>query len=87
MPHCLSQDAYTRCHESINVKAQEKFCNFRNASLKSTHGACRDVGVEPEEEGMINIAVSYDGAWQKRGYSSNNGLGCVIDILTGLPVD
>ena len=87
MPHCLSQDAYTRCHESIDVKAEEIFLHIRNASLKAIHGAYMVVGVEPDEEGMLNIALSYDGAWQRRGHSSHNGLGCVMDLLTGLPVD
>ena len=31
--------------------------------------------------------MSYDGAWQRRGFSSHNGVGSVIDLLTGLPVD
>ena len=36
---------------------------------------------------MLDIAVSYDGTWQKRGHSSHNGIGCAIELLTGLPID
>ena len=31
--------------------------------------------------------MSYDGAWQRRGLSSHNGVGVVIDLLSGLPID
>ncbi|GFY20549.1 uncharacterized protein TNCV_211811 [Trichonephila clavipes] len=37
--------------------------------------------------GVIDITVSYDGAWQKRGHWSLYGIGIVIDILTGLIID
>ncbi|GFW72786.1 uncharacterized protein TNCV_1266291 [Trichonephila clavipes] len=37
--------------------------------------------------GVIDITVSYDGTWQKRGHSSLYGIGIVIDILTGLIID
>ncbi|GFX79736.1 uncharacterized protein TNCV_2746551 [Trichonephila clavipes] len=37
--------------------------------------------------GVIDILVSYDGLWQKRGHSSLYGIGIVIDILTGLIID
>lgn len=37
--------------------------------------------------GPIDISVSYDSSWQKRGFTSKNGVGCVVDIVTGLVVD
>lgn len=30
---------------------------------------------------------SFDGSWHKRGHNSLYGIGCVIDVLTGLVVD
>ena len=44
----------------------------------------------PDKDGILDIAVSYDGTWQRRGgggHSSHNGAGAVIDLLTGLPLD
>ena len=29
----------------------------------------------------------HDGSWQKRGHSSHNGIGILIDLITGLPID
>lgn len=35
----------------------------------------------------IDIAVSYDGSWQKRGFTSKYGVGSVIELITGLVID
>lgn len=35
----------------------------------------------------IDIAVSFDGTWHKRGHTSNYGVGCVIELHTGLVID
>ncbi|XP_070174264.1 uncharacterized protein [Littorina saxatilis] len=35
----------------------------------------------------LNIIVSYDGTWLTRGHSSHIGVGCAVDLLTGLCVD
>ena len=40
-----------------------------------------------DKEAVINIQVSFDGTWQKRGFTSNYGIGVCIDILTGLVID
>lgn len=38
-------------------------------------------------DGILNLGVSFDGTWHRRGHSSLYGIGCVIDILTGLVID
>ena len=43
--------------------------------------------LEREEDPIVNISVSYDGTWQKRGFTSLFGVGVCIDVLTGLVVD
>ena len=40
-----------------------------------------------DADAVINIGVSFDGTWQKRGFSSHYGIGVCIDILTGLVID
>lgn len=42
--------------------------------------------VEGSDE-ALDITVSYDGSWQKRGHTSHYGVGAVIDVLTGLVID
>lgn len=42
---------------------------------------------EAEDNHIIDIGVSYDATWHKRGHTSNYGVGFVIDILTGCVLD
>ncbi|XP_077554044.1 uncharacterized protein LOC144168921 [Haemaphysalis longicornis] len=39
------------------------------------------------EVGEDNVAVMYDGTWQKRGHKSHNGIGTVVSLDTGLCLD
>ena len=41
--------------------------------------------IQPDD--IIDIAVTFDGSWQKRGHSSHYGLGAVIELETGLVLD
>ncbi|XP_025097592.1 uncharacterized protein LOC112565918 [Pomacea canaliculata] len=35
----------------------------------------------------LDVMVSFDGTWHKRGFTSSHGVGVVIDVLTGLVLD
>ena len=37
--------------------------------------------------GVVDITISFDGTWHKRGFTSNYGVGIVIDVSTGLVLD
>lgn len=39
------------------------------------------------EGDTIDIGVTYDGSWHKRGQNSNYGVFCVVEITTGLVID
>ncbi|GFR91290.1 hypothetical protein ElyMa_002588900 [Elysia marginata] len=41
----------------------------------------------PNEHGCMEIAASFDGSWLTRGHKSLIGIGCVVDVLTGLVLD
>ncbi len=63
--------------------------NFESISEKSCSAiwdAYREIGVVPDEDGILDITVSYDGLWQKRGFTSHNGMASVIDLITGFVV-
>src|ERR1043165_5850191 len=49
--------------------------------------AYHDVGVHPDANGILDIEISFDGSWQKRGYISHNGVAAIIDGITGLVLD
>ncbi|GFY06771.1 hypothetical protein TNCV_2203041 [Trichonephila clavipes] len=39
------------------------------------------------DKDIVDIGVSYDGSWLIRGHTSNIGVGCVIDLLTGFVIN
>ena len=49
--------------------------------------ANRDDKPNGGDDDVVDIAVSFDGSWHKRGHTSNYGIGCVIDVLTGYVID
>ena len=81
----------TTCTANITKKITgANAATFKDIVAKSREAigeAYSAVGVVPDENGVLNIGVSFDGSWQRRGHSSHNGMVCVIDLLTGLPID
>ncbi len=64
--------------------------NFGKVS-KTTHEAIvksyEEVDIKLDSEGILEMDVSFDGSWHKRGHSSHTGIRIAIDLLTGLPID
>lgn len=87
MPFVLSQNSYIEHNNKLEQGSKEVFKLMSQETRTEIFKAYSAIGVEPDEQGTLDIAVSYDGAWQRRGFSSHNGVGSVIDLLTGLPVD
>ena len=47
----------------------------------------RQYALDIGKDDIIDISVSFDGSWLTRGHKSLIGIGCVIDVLTGLILD
>jgi len=46
----------------------------------------KDMGVEPDDD-ILDVDVSYDATWQKRGHKSNVAAGFVVEADTGMVMD
>lgn len=46
-----------------------------------------ELGIFPDEYGILNIEVSYDGTWLTRGHKSHISIGFVAEIYTGFVLD
>lgn len=65
--------------------------------MKHQHSAAKKVALSSmetaakelldESDGEKNVSVSVDGSWQRRGYSSHNGLTTVCSVKTGKCLD
>ena len=40
-----------------------------------------------DESGVMDLIVSFDGSWMTQGHSSLYGIGCVVEMVTGLVID
>ena len=87
MPNCLSHTAYQTVQSKLNVATKETFLEVSKTVQQAIVKSYEEVGIKPDCEGILEIGVSYDGSWHKRGHSSHTGIGVVIDLLTGLPID
>ncbi|GFV28825.1 uncharacterized protein TNCV_2049421 [Trichonephila clavipes] len=56
-------------------------------SRQAAREAHLKVDASLKNQEIIDVSVSYDRTWQKRGHTSNLGLGIIIDILSGLVLD
>lgn len=61
----------------------EKLAKARNC----VHELYRKEKPDVTEDDIIEIAVSFDGTWSKRGFSANFGVGFVISVDTGQVLD
>ena len=63
-----------------------------NSLMKTAHEAVFDYYVskeisEPDENGVLDIDVSFDGTWLTRGHSSHVGVGFIMELYTGCVID
>ena len=87
MPYSPSLNAYHKNLKKIELGAMECFKKISDRTHIAIREAYEKVGVLPDEEGILDLAVSFDGSCQKRGFSSQNGMASVIDLITGFPID
>ena len=85
--NCLSQNSYASNHSKLPKASKETFNIIVGEPHQATKEAYKEIGVVPDEDGILDIGVSYDGSWQRRGPSSHNGMARIIDLMTGLPID
>ena len=87
LPNSPNKFTYRGVKEKIVTGSKETFNEVSAISVDIIRRTYENNGMLPDKDGILDIAVSYDGTWQKRGHSSHNGAAVVIEILTGLPVD
>lgn len=51
--------------------------------VRKTHIVFKD---DAGSNDPLDLTVSYDGSWHKRGFTSKYGVGCCIEMTTGLVI-
>ncbi|GBN75355.1 hypothetical protein AVEN_31746-1 [Araneus ventricosus] len=83
----MDSKTFNKCMKNVCQKNKD----IKFEMLELSRNAVRDAHIREnpnlQKSAVLDISVLYDGTWQKRGYTSNLGVGCVIDILTGIVID
>ena len=71
-----------------NRKVDQSCQSVADTSLDTATEIIRGVyGDLMDDAGVIDITVSFDGTWQKRGFTSHHGVGVAIEVQTRLVID
>ena len=78
----MSEKSYRTQQKSI-----QHACNdLMNDNFQQASKAIRSAYLADEDE-VLDITVSFDGSWQKRGFTSKYGVGTAMEVQTGLVID
>lgn len=84
---CIHHSAYDKQKNIIVDSAKQHVLeSFKRAGMEVVK-AYTDVGDELGLQKPLDITVNYDGSWHKRGFTSKYGIGCVVEVITGLVID
>ena len=84
---CLHHSSFT-VHARAIVEACKKVVSevLSNAACVARR-AYSDLDHTIRGDNVIDVTVSFDGSCMTRGHSSLYGIGCVVDVVTGLVLD
>ena len=84
---CMSSSNFN-CHlKNITSESRVVREEVLSDARKVVRQAHIDLNPELAAQEIIDITVSFDGTWHKRGHTSLYGIGVVVDILTGIVLD
>ncbi|GFO12918.1 hypothetical protein PoB_003942300 [Plakobranchus ocellatus] len=85
---CLHHKSYNTHVDAIFEKSSEVMEVILALSReKVLEFYCQNHTEAFQDNGTLDLAVSFDGSWPKRGHTSKLGFGAVINVHTGLDVD
>ena len=62
MPFCFSQNTFNKSTRKLNIVSKENIIEIRQQFVVAVRDAYREIGVFPDDSGILDLAVSFDGA-------------------------
>ena len=81
---CLDTSAM---HHNTYRTHSKKITDVLCESAQIVRKVYKDLDPSIDESGVIDLTVSFDGTWMTRGHKSLYGIGCVVEVVTGLVID
>ena len=82
----LQSSAFHKILGHIHTALMSEKQQFLEVSHKKIRGVLSELN-EDVSQPILDIDICYDGSWMTRGFSSNIGIGFVIELVTGLIID
>ena len=83
----ISNKRYTVYSKELSNSMADMYTQQRPITNRAVRRQYGNEGILPDEGGILDVSVSFDGSWQTRGHHSNIGAGFVIDSCTGSILD
>ena len=83
----LTQTSYTKHIHAICEANKIVVTRMLDDAATVVRRVYRDIDPSIGHDDTIDLTVSYDGSWMTRGYKSQYGVGCVVEVITGLVID
>lgn len=80
----ISNASYDTYSKELSNAMSDMYDEQRPIMNRAVRRQYRKEGILPEEDGILDVRVSFDGSWQTRGHHLNIGAGFVIDSCTGV---
>ena len=75
-------------HETAITNASMRVANdVMCESAQIVSRVYKELDPSIDESGVMDLMVSFDGSWMTRGHRSMYGIGCVVEVVTGLVID
>lgn len=84
----MDRKTFSKCLDNLadkNIVIEKEVLQVSRDLVRKTY--FEQNSLQEDSDAIIDITVSYDGTWQKRGHTSLYGIGAVIDIATGVVLD
>ena len=92
---CENMDLQGLHHKTFHQKAYDLYKQLdqleQHVLSQTVQFVCKvhaeHFGISLSDDDVLDISMSFDGTWLTRGHDSHIGVGCVVDLLTGMCVD
>ncbi|CAN8016792.1 unnamed protein product, partial [Ixodes persulcatus] len=78
---------HLKTHQAISEKLHRAAMDTAGDVMREAAQAVRTKNAACDSSELLDVSVSFDGTWHKRGHTSHFGLGAVIELDSGLVLD
>ena len=83
----LQHKSYSRHVKAVTAANMTVVSSLFDDAANTVRQTYLDRDASITDDSILDLTVTFDGSWMKRGHNSLYGIGCVVDVETGLVLD